>query len=76
MPGAFAKLEHATIVERTQVGLEPKAETGGYVGGSGQTLSGPAGPSVGHLGPAACGQRLALAASQACHELRQQPRGN
>jgi hypothetical protein len=30
----------------------------------------------GHLGPAACGQRLALAASQARHELRQQPRGN
>jgi DNA invertase Pin-like site-specific DNA recombinase len=35
MPGAFAKLEHATIVERTQVGLEPKAKTGSYVGGNG-----------------------------------------
>jgi hypothetical protein len=35
MPGVFAKLEHATIVERTQVGLEPKAETGSYVGANG-----------------------------------------
>ncbi|MBP9032280.1 MAG: recombinase family protein [Pseudomonadales bacterium] len=34
MLGVFAEFEHATIVERTRVGLERKAKTGNYVGGN------------------------------------------
>lgn len=33
MLGVFAEFEHATIVERTRVGLERKAKTGSFVGG-------------------------------------------
>jgi len=31
--GVFAEFEHATIVERTRVGMEKKAKTGAFVGG-------------------------------------------
>ncbi len=34
MLGVFAEFEHATIVERTRVGLERKAKTGSFVGGN------------------------------------------
>lgn len=33
MLGVFAEFEHATIVERTKVGMEKKAKTGAWVGG-------------------------------------------
>ena len=34
MLGVFAEFEHATIVERTKVGMEKKAKGGNFVGGS------------------------------------------
>ena len=34
MLGVFAEFEHATIVERTKVGMEKKAEGGNFVGGN------------------------------------------
>ncbi|MFH1022101.1 MAG: recombinase family protein [Planctomycetota bacterium] len=34
MLGVFAEFEHATIIERTKVGMEKKAKGGNYVGGS------------------------------------------
>ncbi|MFP4027429.1 MAG: recombinase family protein [Candidatus Brocadiia bacterium] len=34
MLGVFAEFEHATIVERTKVGMEKKAKTGEFVGGN------------------------------------------
>ncbi len=34
MLGVFAEFEHATIVERTKVGMEKKAKTGRFVGGN------------------------------------------
>ena len=34
MLGVFAEFEHATIVERTKVGMEKKAKTGKFVGGN------------------------------------------
>jgi site-specific DNA recombinase len=34
MLGVFAEFEHATIVERTKVGMEKKAKSGEFVGGS------------------------------------------
>src|SRR4030067_1449532 len=35
MLGVFAEFEHATIVERTKVGMEKKAKGGDFVGGNG-----------------------------------------
>jgi site-specific DNA recombinase len=34
MLGVFAEFEHATIVERTKVGMEKKAKSGNFVGGN------------------------------------------